>query len=78
MRGFFAKPSLEGGFELVELSWPRRRLSSATSACNAATSARSDAINASASPERSIHTWIYIQPALSPEIHHSNPHLSKL
>ncbi len=28
MRGFFVKPSLEGGFELVELSWPRRRLDS--------------------------------------------------
>jgi hypothetical protein len=32
--GFFRKPSLDGGFELVELSRPSRRRSSAFSARN--------------------------------------------
>jgi hypothetical protein len=35
LTGFFLNPSLEGGFELVELSRPSRRRSSAFSARNA-------------------------------------------
>jgi len=41
MRGFFFSPSLDGGFELVELSTPSRRRSSAFSARSAAFSRRS-------------------------------------
>ena len=52
-RGFFFSPSLEGGFELLELSNPRRRRSSAFSVGSTSTSSLSASISATASAEKS-------------------------
>jgi hypothetical protein len=49
MRGFFFNPSLDGGFELLELSNPSRRRSSAFSARSASISRFSEAISSSTS-----------------------------
>jgi hypothetical protein len=68
IRGFFFSPSLEGGFELVELSWPKRRFSSATSARSITISARNAAISSSTSGERIIHTLTHIHTRPSPSI----------
>jgi hypothetical protein len=68
IRGFFFSPSLEGGFELVELSCPKRRFSSATSARSAAISARSAAISSSTSARRIIPALTHIQTPASQSI----------
>jgi hypothetical protein len=49
IRGFFFNPSLEGGWELFELSCPNCRRSAATSASSAAIWRFSEAINSSTS-----------------------------
>jgi len=54
MRGFFFSPSLDGGFELLELSKPRRRRSSALSASSASIRRNSEAIRSSTSGGRLI------------------------
>ena len=52
-RGFFFNPSLDGGFELLELSRSNRRRSSATSASSAALSRRRVSFSRSSASNRS-------------------------
>ena len=72
MRGLFFNPSLDGGFELLELSNPSRRRSSAFSARSASISRFRDAISSSTS-EASIPPLSQKTTATSPPIVPLNP-----
>src|ERR1700716_1959645 len=67
IRGFFFNPSLEGGLELFELSWPSCRRRSATSAWSTAIWRFSEAINSSTSAGRFIPPLIQILSPKSPK-----------
>src|SRR5208283_1737646 len=77
-RGFFFKPSLEGGLELVELSCPNCRRRSATSASSAAIRPISEAINSSTSAGRTIPPSIQIRRPPSRKIRQPRPFLRHL
>jgi hypothetical protein len=65
-------PSLEGGLELFELSRPKRRRRSETSARSAKISALSEAINSSTSAGSVIPPLIQIRAAMSPTTRRAN------
>src|ERR1039458_9978484 len=67
IRGFLPNPSLEGGLELFELSRPKRRRRSPTSARSANISALSEAIKSSTSAGSVIPPLIQIRAAMSPK-----------
>jgi hypothetical protein len=72
LTGLSQRPSLDGGLELVELFFSRRRGSSAFSARNASNSRRSDEIRAAISGGRIITQGNHIHARLTPAKIHEN------